>query len=123
MGKFIRNELYFNVIHVTRMSLHINHLEAIHLLLSICEVITLGRRVNTSFMRCLQAYKYCVLEGRSYKTPLTSVFDSALITEEKPVTIKGHDSHHNTMSRLVAFAKVTYHSDFKLKWKPYKYIL
>ena len=46
-----------------------------------------------------------------------------LIAEEKPVTIEDHDSHHNTMSRLVAFAKVTYHSDFKQKWKPYKYIL
>ena len=105
------------------MSLHINHLEAVHVLLCTCEVITLGRRVDTSFMRCLQAYKYCVLEGRSYKTPSTSVFDSVLIAEEKQVMIEGHDSHHNTMSRLVAFAKVTYHSDFKQKWKPYKYIL
>ena len=105
------------------MSLHINHLEAVYVLLCTCEVITPGRRVDTSFMKCLQAYKYCVLEGHSYKTPSTSVFDSVLIAEEKPVTIEGHDSHHNTMSRLVAFAKVTYHSDFKQKWKPYKYIL
>ena len=87
------------------MSLHINHVEAVHMLLCTCEVITLGRQVNTSFMRCLQAYKYCVLEGCSYKTPSTSVFDSVLIAEEKPVTIEGHDSHHNTMSRLVTLQK------------------
>ena len=44
-----------------------------------------------------------------YRTPSTSVFDSVLIVEEK-VTIEGHYSHHNTISRLATFAKVTYQS-------------
>ena len=61
-------------------------------------------------MRCLQAFKHRVLEGHSYRTPLTSIFDSVLIAEEM-VTIKGHNSHHNIMSRLAAVAKVTYQSD------------
>ena len=61
-------------------------------------------------VRCLQAYKHHmhVLEGHSYKTPSTSVFDSERIAEEK-VMIEGHYSHH--MSRLAAFVKVTYQSD------------
>ena len=61
-------------------------------------------------MRCLQAYKHRVLEGHSHRTPSMSVLNSVLIVEEK-VTIKGHDSHHNTISRLATFAKVTYQSD------------
>ena len=32
------------------------------------------------------------------------------ITEEK-VMIKGHDSHHSSLSRLGSFAKLTYQSD------------
>ena len=60
-------------------------------------------------VRCLQAYKHRVLESHSYRTSSMSAFNSVLIVEEK-VTIKGHDSHHNTISRLATFAKVTYQS-------------
>ena len=70
-------------------------------------------------MRCLQTYKHHVLEGHSYRTPSTSIFNSVWISEEK-VTIEGHDSHHNTMSRLATFAKVTYRSD-RNKGKDNKY--
>ena len=61
-------------------------------------------------VRCLQAYKHRVLEGCSYETPSTSVFDSVLIVEEM-VTIESQDSHHNTISRLATFAKITYQSN------------
>ena len=62
---------------------------------------------------CLQAYKHRVLEGCSYKTPSTSVFDSVLNVEEK-VTIEVQDSHHNTISRLATFAQITYRSKVKI---------
>ena len=61
--------------------------------------------LNKTDVKCLQAYKHRVLEGPSYK-PLQLVYLTLYESLKK-----GHDSHHNTLSRLAAFAKLTYRSD------------